>query len=124
MSHVEDHSIRKVIQPRHHSRTHQQHTHTDDETGTIVIIEDIMLKVKTWMDVAHLKLHESKTEFIYFGSRQQLRKCQHKTININGETINRSTKVKYLRGHLDEELKFNQHVQAKCKAAVINLCTF
>ena len=71
---------------------------------------------------AHLKLNESKTEFIYFGSRQQLRKCQHKTVNINGENINRSTRVKYPGGHLDEELKFNQYVQAKCKAAVINLC--
>ena len=35
------------------------------------------LRVKPgWMQY-HLKLHESKTEFIYFGSRQQLRKCQH-----------------------------------------------
>ena len=33
-----------------------------------------MLKVKTWMDAVHLKLNESKTEFIYFGSRQQLKK--------------------------------------------------
>ena len=74
---------KKIIQPRHHSRTHQQQ-HTDDETGTIAIIEDTMLKVKTWMDAVHIKLNESKTEFIYFGSRQQLRKCQNKTINISG----------------------------------------
>ena len=40
----------------------------------------------------------------------------------NGETINRSTEVIYLRYHLHEELKFKQHVQAKCKATVINLC--
>ena len=88
----------------------------------IAIIEDTMLKIKTWMDAAHLKLNESETQFIYFGSRQQLRICQHKTININGETINRSLKVKYHGSHLDEELKFYQHVQIKCKAAVINLC--
>ena len=74
------------------------------------------------MDVVYLKLNESKTEFIYFRSRQQLKKCQQKTININCETINKSTKVKYLRSHLDEELKFKQHAQAKCKAVVINLC--
>ena len=43
-------------------------------------------------------------------------------ININGEIINRSTKVKYLGGHLDEQLNFKQHVQVKCKAAIINVC--
>ena len=59
------------------------------------------------MDAVHLKLNESKTEFIYFGSRQQLRKCPHKTVNINRETINRSTKVKYLGSHPDEELNSN-----------------
>ena len=74
------------------------------------------------MAAVHLRLNESKTEVIYFGSRQQLRKCQNKTFNINGEIINRSSKVKYLKSHLHEELKFKQHVQAKCKAAVINLC--
>ena len=41
---------------------------------------------------------------------------------INGESINRSTKVKYLRSQLDEELELKQHVQAKCKDTVINLC--
>ena len=58
------------------------------------------------MDAGCLKLNESKTEFIRFGSRQQLTKCQHNAININREIINRSTKVKYLEGHLDEQLNF------------------
>ena len=120
-AYADDHSIRKSFNPDTTLGLTNK-THTDDETGTIAIIEDRVLKVKTWMDVANLKLNESKTEFMYFGSRQQLRKCQHKTINTNGETINRSTKLKYLGSHLDEELKFNQHVQAKYKVAVINLC--
>ena len=120
-AYADDHSIRKSFNPDT-TLGPTNNTHTNDETGTIAIIEDTMLKVKTWMDAAHLKLNETKTEFIYFGSRQPLRKCQHKEININGETINRSTKVKYLGGHLDEKLKFNQYVQAKGKVAVINLC--
>ena len=74
------------------------------------------------MDAVHLKLNESKTEFIYFGNRQQLTKCHHNAINIYGIIINRSTKVKYLGGHLDDQLNFKQHVQGKCKAALINLC--
>ena len=82
-------------------------TNIDDGTCTIAINEDTMLKVKTWMDAVCFKLNELKTEFIYFRSRQQPTKCHDNTININGEIINRSTKVKYLGGHLDEQLNFN-----------------
>ena len=55
-----------------------------------------MLDVKHWMDAVCLKMNESKMEFIYLGSKQMLKKCNINTININGEGISRSDKVKYL----------------------------
>ena len=110
------HSPRKSFKPGIiHESTNNTNIH--DETCTFAIIEDTMLKVKIWMDAACLKLNELKTEFIYSGSRQQLTECHHNTININAEIINRSTKVKYLGGYLDEQLNFKQHVKLKCKAA-------
>ena len=79
---ADDHSLRKSFKPGIiHEPTNN--TNIGDETCTIAVIEDTMLKVKTWMDAVCLKLNESKTEFIYFGSRQQLTKCHHNTININ-----------------------------------------
>ena len=45
------------------------------------------------MEAVKLKLNEAKTEFIYSGSRQQLSKAAHTTINVLGELIKRSTKV-------------------------------
>ena len=117
---ADDHSLWKSFKPGSIHET-ANNTNIDDETCTIAFIEDTMLKVKTWMNPVCLKLNESKTEFIYFRSTQQLTKCHHNTININGEIINRSTKVKYLVIHLDEKLNFKQHVQVKCKAAIINL---
>ena len=92
-AYADDHSIRKSFNPDITLGPTNNTQTLNDETGTIAIIEDTMLKVKTLMDAVHLKLNESKTEFIYFGSRQLLRKYQHKTINISGETINKSTKV-------------------------------
>ena len=68
-----------------------------------------------------LKMNESKTEFIYFSSKQMLKKCNISTVNINGEHIVRSDKVKYLDSFLDSTLSFSQHVIAKCHAANINL---
>ena len=41
-----------------------------DESATIAATESIMPDVKCWMDVVCLKMNESKTEFIYFGTNK------------------------------------------------------
>ena len=53
---VDDHSIWKCFK-------------IEDESNTMASIESTMLDVKCWMDAIHLKMNESKTEFIYFGSK-------------------------------------------------------
>ena len=80
-----------------------------------------MLDGKSWMDVVCLKINESKMEFIYFGNKHMLKKCNINRVNINGEHLVRSDNVKYLRGLLDSTLSFCQHVIMKCQAANINL---
>ena len=67
--------------------------------------------IKAWVEAVKLKLNEAKTESIYFGSRQQLKKTTHNTINIIGELIKRSTKLWYLGGHLDSNLTSKEHIQ-------------
>ena len=79
-----------------------------------------MLDIKSWMDQVCLKLNEAKTEFIYFGWPSQLGKCTTITIDVNGETITRSSITKYLGAHLDSVLNFKQHIKTKCKAAMFN----
>ena len=73
------------------------------------------------MDQVHLKMNESKTEFIYFGWPSQLDKCIKTTININGEEIERSNITKYLGAYLDSKLDFKEHIKTKCKAAMLNI---
>ena len=113
MGYADDHSIRKPFRPGN--------SNSNTEPDTIAIMEDSMLEVSRWMNEVRLKLNESKTEFIYFGSRQQLKKCTFDKININNETIQRSNTVKYLGGHLDQNLNFKKHVITKCKAAMMNM---
>ena len=92
-----------------------------EELDTIATIESTMLDIKSWMDQVHLKLNEAKTEFIYFFWPSQLGKCTTTTIDVNGETITRSSITKYLGAHLDSALNFKQHIKTKCKATVFNL---
>ena len=80
-----------------------------------------MLNIKSWMDAAKHKLNKSKTEFIYFGGRQQLAKTHRDTININREIIQCTNKLKYLGGYLNSLLTFRDHIIAKSKAATINI---
>ena len=72
-----------------------------DKSATNAAIESNMLDVKYWMDAVHHQMNESKTEFIYFGSKKKLKKCNISAVNINGEHIARSEKVKYLGGFLE-----------------------
>ena len=80
-----------------------------------------MQDIKAWMEAVKLKLNEVKTKFIYFGNRQQLNKTTHTTINVIGESVKRSTKVRYLGGCLDCNLTFKDRILIKCKAAMLNI---
>ena len=66
MGYADDQLIRKPFKPGN--------SNSNTEPDTIAIMEDSMLEVRRWMNEVRLKLNESKTEFIYFSSRQQLKK--------------------------------------------------
>ena len=57
------------------------------EEEAIINLVKVSVEVKKWMDSNKLKMNCSKTEFIMFGSRQQLSKCSTEDININGDSI-------------------------------------
>ena len=114
-----DHSIRKSFRPTAPiNNSSSAHSEEDD---TITIRQNSMLDIKSWMDAVKLKLNETKTDFIYFGGKQQLAKTRRNTININGETIQHTNKIKYPGGHLDSSLTLKDHIIAKSKAATINI---
>ena len=113
MAFTDDHSVRNSFKPSKldHTKEHQ----------TITIIEKSMQDIKVWMDQVHLKMNKSKTEFIYFGWPSQLEKCKTRKIDVNGEEITRSDHTRYLGAHLDQKLDFKLHIQAKSRAAILNI---
>ena len=54
------------------------------ETASVSTLEAKAADVKVWMDQNHLKMNDSKTEFIMFASRLMLQKCVTTKINVNG----------------------------------------
>ena len=73
------------------------------------------------MNENRLKMNNSKTEVIFFGSRQHLLKCNTTSINVNGEDISRGGNIKYLGAVLDEQLNLKQHITNKSRIAMYNL---
>ena len=80
-----------------------------------------MSHTKNWVDSVRLKLNSDKTEFMYFGTTQQLKKCLINSIDVNGDHITRSEIVWYLGVFLDQQLNFKAHTKQKCRTALSNL---
>ena len=77
--------------------------------------------MKEWMDCNRLKMNSTKTDFILFGNKKQLQKCETKSINVAGETVLKTSKIKYLGVQLDESLSIKSHIANKCRVAMFNI---
>ena len=87
---ADDHGIKKMFE-----RT------CDNETVTTKLLSDCLTRIKAWMDLNRLRMNDAKTEYIQFGSRQQLIKCTCNSIDVNRTIVGRTDSIKYLRASLD-----------------------
>ena len=69
----------------------------------------------------HLKMNDSKTEYILFGTPQQLAKCNKKSINIGDINVNASDCVRNLGACFDKHMYMEHNFKAKCRAAYAQL---
>ena len=93
----------------------------DKETVTTKLLSDCLTRKKLWMDLNRLKMNNAKTEYIQFGSRQQLAMCTCDCIDVNGIMISRSDFIKYLGANLDRFLSMKQHIKQKYNTTMLNL---
>ena len=107
---ADDHSIRKSFDAA--SRDH--------ESQSTKLMVDTVANIASWMDTMRLKLNPDKNEFIMFGYRNQLDKCNTSHVTVSGSTIPRSPSVKYLGVKLDENLNLKEQILTKCKTAIAN----
>ena len=100
---ADDHTARASFVPKN-----------NEENEVISEISACAADINGWMNSNKLKMNNSKTEFILVGSQKQLKKCVTESIDIVGETVNRSACVRYLGSWIDEALSFDTHVSNKC----------
>ena len=78
-------------------------------------------EIRNWMSQNFLKLNDDKTEFIVFGSKQQLDKVSIKHIRIGSSNISPSSHVRNLGIILDSNMTLSSHISSMCKSAYFHL---
>ena len=79
-------------------------------------LQSCLLDIKNWMNSSKLKLNPDKTEFIVFGNdaqREKLSSCF--PIDILGNDLHPSNKVKNLGVIFDSNFDFSPHVSSVCQ---------
>lgn len=84
-------------------------------------IQDCIASVKSWMQKNMLKLNDSKTEFIIFGSPYFLKQLDSPSLNVGTSEIEPSSKVRNLGAIFDKHLSMEAFVLDKIKNSLFYL---
>jgi hypothetical protein len=93
------------------------HCSTSECTSAITRLTTCMQQLDSWMASNRLRLNADKTQFIWIGSRQQLKKIQCPKPSVGGHVIEPLHSVTLLGVEIDAELTFATHIKrvsARC----------
>jgi len=91
----------------------------NSETESIVFqqLNSCLDDVIKWMSTFKLKMNESKTEIIVYGTRQQLAKLSTSSAVVGGCEVKFVNHVRDLGVIMTNTLNFDKHIQKKCQIA-------
>jgi hypothetical protein len=97
------------------------HCKLSELSSALVRIGECLKKIQLWTSNNFLQLNPAKTEFIIFGSKDQLKKIDTKVLIVNNECFQPKSVVRNLGVFLDSQLKFSKHIDNICRSAYANL---
>ena len=92
------------------------------KNNCIAWIEKCIEEIGIWMTQNLLKLNSDKTEFILFGTQQQLSKVDDISVHIGSDTIKPTDHVRNLGFIMDSLLKNGSHVNKITSSCYCKLC--
>ena len=84
--------------------------------------QECIFDARAWMCNNVLKLNNSKTELLIFGSRQQLAKIDVNSVQVGTSKIVSTSSVRSLGAWFDKNMPMNAHVGKVCSKAFFGLC--
>ena len=95
--------------------------HQEDIDAAVETIEQCVTEIRSWMKTNSLKLNDSKTEVIVYGSAQQLKKFTLQSLRVGDCVVRVTDSVRNLGVQFDAEMTMESHVTAVCKSAIFHL---
>jgi len=92
-----------------------------DAPSTVRRFVQCVEDVNNWMARNRLKMNADKTQVIWFGTGQQLRKITVRDIELLSDHIPCSESVSNLGFHADSELTMSPHVDSVCRSGFFQL---
>lgn len=93
----------------------------EDEEEARRRLELCIVDIRKWMKGNHLKLNDSKTEFLVLGSKTQLRKIKNHGIKIGDTIIEASSSARNIGAIFDSNMNMKEHVNALCRACYFHI---
>ena len=84
-------------------------------------LEACIAEIRDWMKSNHLKLNDTKTEFLVIGSPTHLRQLSKDGIKIGESIIPPAIAARNIGATFDNSLTMKQHVNAMCRAGYCHI---
>lgn len=95
-----------------------------EENDVVTELQQCLQEVNEWMTKNRLRMNPDKTEFIIFGSSQQLKKCKTQELTVCNKQVKKTSHIKFVGAYLDEELNMKKHIAEitrKCNNTLHNI---
>ena len=86
------------------------HTNQTAQESCISHLKKCIKDIKIWMYYNLLKLNNDKTEFLVFGTKQQLQKINNIAIQVGSETVSPTEFMQNLGYFMDSLMKNAHHI--------------
>jgi hypothetical protein len=93
----------------------------EEEASARDRLEKCIVDLRLWMNRNRLKLNDSKTEFIVFGTSLKLKRVKTVSVRVGDENIMAVKHVRNIGAFFDCELKMDTQVNNICRSGWMNL---
>lgn len=108
---ADDHKIAFKIQAGNH----------ENEAYVLQQLDKCLNDIINWMTTFKLKMNQSKTEIILYGTRQQLSKMSISSVSVGGCMVKLVDRVRDLGVTMTNTLNLDLHITKKCQIAQMQL---
>ena len=84
-------------------------------------MERCVEEIRTWMVTDKLRLNDYKTEFLIFGTKQQLSKISRCHLTIGSATVSPANSARDLGTWMGRSLTLQDHINKACRAAYFRI---